>query len=87
VPLEDLTAEVFLVLRDAFFDRHGVARPFPLRSKHNTQADPLDEHIATLLTAQLAGAVCQKASGPLISPDMVVYHPDACLVWEPTVTA
>lgn len=78
MPLSDLTIETFLILREAFFRANGSPKPFALREKHNTQDDPLDEHIASLLTSRLTNALCQKASGPLISPDLVLYRPDEC---------
>lgn len=50
------------------------------RPKGNVQDDPFDEHIVRVLTEGLGDdARCQKSSGPLISPDLVVYRPDACL--------
>jgi hypothetical protein len=76
--LSDLTIEAFLILRDAFFDKAGVPIPFSLREKRNTQDDPLDEYIALILTDRLTNASCQKAPGPLISPDLVIYRQDAC---------
>lgn len=74
----DLTYEVFLVLREYFYDNAGKPRVFSLREKQNTQDDPLDEHIAAILSENLNDAICQKASGPLISPDFVVYRPYLC---------
>lgn len=74
----DLTVEVFLILRAAFFSEDGTPKLFSLREKRNTQDDPFDEYIAGLLHQQLHDAVCQRAAGPLISPDMVVFRPDAC---------
>jgi len=52
--------------------------PFKLRPKRNTQDDPLDEYISKLLEQGLIGAVCHKAPGPLISPDLVLYRPELC---------
>ena len=78
LPLSDLTIDAFLILRDAFFDGLGHSKPFLLRDKANTQDDPLDEYIAALLEERLRDATCQKSSGPLISPDMVIYRPDEC---------
>ena len=76
--LSDLTIEAFLILRDVFFDETGVPIPFSLREKRNTQDDPLDEYIALILTDRLTNASCQKAPGPLISPDLVIYRQDLC---------
>lgn len=76
--LSDLTVEAFLILRDAFFHKDGSPKLFTLREKHNTQDDPLDEYIAGILASKLVDATCQKSSGPLISPDLVLYRPDEC---------
>jgi hypothetical protein len=76
--LSDLTVEAFLILREAFFQADGSPKLFSLREKHNTQDDPLDEYIAKLLQSKLADALCQKSSGPLISPDLVLYRPEEC---------
>jgi len=78
MPLSDLSVDVFLVLRDAFFNDTGSPKPFLLREKRNTQDDPLDEHVAAVLADRLTSSCCHKASGPLISPDMVVYRPEHC---------
>jgi len=74
----DLTVEAFLALRNEFFSTGRRPRPFRLRDKRNTQDDPLDEHIVKLLSYSLKGIVCQKASGPLISPDIVLYREAEC---------
>lgn len=76
--LSDLTIEAFLILRDAFFHQDSSPKPFSLRDKRNTQDDPLDAHIATILSQKLTNATCQKASGPLISPDMVIFRQNEC---------
>ena len=78
MPNTDLVAEAFLLLRNAFFDNFDNPKPFHLRDKRNTQDDPLDEHIVNILTNGLKDAVCQKSSGPLISPDLTVYRRDLC---------
>ncbi len=78
MPPSDLTVEAFLILRDAFFRKDGLPKLFTLREKRNTQDDPLDQHIAGILTSKLTDALCQKSSGPLISPDLVLYRPDEC---------
>ena len=74
----DLALETFLALQAAFFHPDGSPRPFDLRDKANTQDDPLDEHIAAILGRDLVGARCERASGPLISPDMVVFREEQC---------
>lgn len=73
--MESLPLKVFLILRRTFFDSNGQPITFLLRPKNNTQDDPFDEYIANILRRELLplGAGCQKASGPLISPDFVVY--------------
>jgi hypothetical protein len=78
MPLSDLTVDAFLILRDTFFDEIGKPKLFSLREKRNTQDDPLDEYIAAILTDGLTQASCQKSSGPLISPDLVIYRRDKC---------
>lgn len=74
--MKNLALKVFVVLRNLFFDEVGNPIYFYLREKLNTQDDPFDEYIADELTKQLPamGATCQKSSGPLISPDMVVFR-------------
>lgn len=74
----DLTVDAFLLLRNAFFDDTVQPIPFPLRDKRNTQDGPLDEYISKLLAGGLTDAVCQKAPGPLINPDLVLYRPELC---------
>lgn len=68
----------FLALRARFFGNTTASIPFGLRDKRNTQDDPFDEFLATDVLANLKGITCVKASGPLITPDMVLYRPDAC---------
>lgn len=69
----DLPAAAFLALREAFFDAQGNPRVFELRDKRNTQDDPFDEYVHTLFYERLAaGIACQKASGPLITPDLAI---------------
>lgn len=74
----DLTADVFCILRNMFFDANCSPKSFPLRMKSNTQDDPLDEYIAKALATELKDAVCQKAPGPLVSPDIVIYRHKLC---------
>lgn len=73
--MDTLLVTTFSVLRNHFFDSKGRPIRFKLREKKNTQDDPFDEYISNLLDKELKkqGAHCQKAPGPLISPDMVVY--------------
>lgn len=74
----DLTVDTFLTLRDAFFGDDMIPRRFYHRDKRNTQDDPLDEYIASLLSSSLSDAICQKAPGPLVSPDLTIYRPELC---------
>ena len=76
--MPDLVTTAFLALRTRFFDEAGGPIPFALRDKRNTQDDPFDEFLATEVLDGLAGLACAKASGPLITPDMVLYRPDQC---------
>ena len=73
--MANLAAQVFSVLRDTFFDVYGKPVAVQLREKSNTQDDPFDEYIAKTLDDKLKEhkVRCQRAPGPLISPDMVVY--------------
>ena len=78
-PQTDLSAETFFALRNRFFDEEAHPRPFPLREKGRTQDDPLDEYICRCLEHDLPKDLeVEKASGSLISPDLVVYRPKAC---------
>ena len=76
--MADLPAEIFARLRHRFFHAEGTAQPvaFPLRDKRNTQDDPFDEFLASEVLNDLPGIRCAKASGPLVTPDMVFYRPD-----------
>lgn len=74
----DLTVEVFQVLRNVFFDKSARPIEFALRPKQNTQDDPLDEYIYHAIRVGLPNATCEKSSGPLISPDMIVYRENKC---------
>lgn len=74
--MADLPVSVFLRLRRRLFDGEGRPVPFPLRDKRNTQDDPFDEFLATDVLDDLPGIRCVRASGPLITPDMVCYRPD-----------
>jgi hypothetical protein len=75
---ERLPTIAFQQLRRRFFDDAGEPIPFVLRDKRNTQDDPFDEFLATDVLADLEAIACAKASGPLITPDMVLYRPDRC---------
>jgi len=72
--MSDLITSAFLALRNKFFDDAGSPIPFQLRDKQNTQDDPFDEFLATDVLAHLYGITCVKASGPLITPDMVLFR-------------
>ena len=74
----DLSVEVFLALRQRFFDTGAIPKPYPLRGKRNTQDDPLDEYICQVLEADLRSNVKVEVSGPLVTPDLVVHRPTAC---------
>ena len=74
----DLPTVAFLALRCRFFDGAGRPVPFRLRDKRNTQDDPFDEYLATDVLTRLDGISCAKATGPLITPDMVLYRPGLC---------
>jgi hypothetical protein len=77
--MTDLAAELFLVLRDAFFQAGPVPRTYRRRDKRNTQDDPLDEKIHELLTKKLPSDIgCFKAPGPLTTPDLVMLRSRAC---------
>lgn len=77
--LTDLAADVFLILRSAFFDEKSQPIPFKLRDKRNTQDDPLDEYIHRLLSANLPrGTECIRSPGPLITPDLVIMRSKLC---------
>jgi len=78
-PQTDLSAETFFALRNRFFDEGAHPRKFPLRQKGSTQDDPLDEYTCRCLESDLPSDLeVEKASGSLISPDLVVYRPTAC---------
>jgi hypothetical protein len=76
--LTDLTVEAFLILRDAFFNKDGSPKTFPLRAKGKTQSDPLDVYIANILSQQLTDAKCKPSPGPNTNPDMVVLREEEC---------
>jgi hypothetical protein len=74
----DLPTTAFLTLRERFFDGDGEPIPFSLRQKGGTQDDPLDEMIATVALSGMPGILCDKASGPLITPDLVLCRQERC---------
>lgn len=76
--MSDLPTVAFLTLRQRFFQVRGEPVPFGLRHKRNTQDDPFDEFLATDVLAGLNDTTCARASGPLITPDMVLYRPTQC---------
>ena len=78
-PQTDLSVDAFLALRDRFFDADATSISYYLRDKLNTQDDPLDEYICDVLKSDLRdGIEVERASGPLITPDMAVFRPDRC---------
>ena len=74
----DLSVEVFLALREHFFDAGATQKRYTLRDKRNTQDDPLDEYICRVLQAALPRGARVEASGPLVTPDLIVYRPSIC---------
>lgn len=77
--LSELPVEAFLVLSDHFFPHGNGHLRFSLRDKRDTQDDPLDKYICNVLMRGLGNGTTVKAStGPLVSPDMVVYRPATC---------
>lgn len=73
----DMAVQAFVALREEFFDADLAPIAFTLRDKRRTQDDPLDEHVGQRLAARLAReTVVVSATGPLISPDMVVAAPE-----------
>lgn len=79
----DIPAVAFLRLRAQFFD--GASRPIPfrVRDKRNTQDDPLDEMLGQDVLNGLEGITTWQASGPLVTPDMVLFRPERCLQMSP----
>lgn len=74
LPVTDLPAAAFLRLRQRFFDAAGQPIPFRLREKRNTQDDPFDEFLVTQVLADLPGASCVGAPGPVVMPDLVLFR-------------
>lgn len=74
----DLSVDVFLALREHFFDASAAPKTYTLRDKRNTQDDPLDEYICQVLQVALPFDVNVEASGPLVTPDLVVHRPSIC---------
>lgn len=75
MPPVDLPSRAFLQLREEFFDASGQPKAFTLRDKRNTQDDPLDELLGTVVLRKIPGVECVKSPGPLITPDLVIYDP------------
>ena len=73
--MSDLISMAFLTLTDRFFDKGGIPVPFTLRDKLNTQDDPFDEFLATEVFSGMEEITCVPSSGPLITPDIVLYRP------------
>lgn len=77
--IRELPVEAFLVLSEHFFPRGKGRLHFSLREKRDTQDDPLDKYICRVLGRGLGeGATVEESTGPLVSPDMVVYRPTTC---------
>ena len=74
----DLSVDVFLALHHRFFDAGAAPKSYALRDKRSTQDDPLDEYICQVLRSALPDGVKVEASGPLVTPDLVVHRPNAC---------
>lgn len=76
--MTDLATEAFIFLRNYFFNINGEPKPFSLRPKENTQDDPFDELLVTEVFKNPIDFRCQKASGPLVTPDMVLFRSQFC---------
>lgn len=76
--MSDLPTLAFLALRNHFFDETGKPIPFNLRDKSQTQDDPLDEMMASIVLSQIPGVSCIKSSGSLTSPDLALYREERC---------
>lgn len=75
----DLSIEAFKILRKTFFADNLTPIEFDLRDKRNTQDDPFDEFVADVLDKLLPNDVkCQRAPGPLITPDIALARPELC---------
>ena len=77
--IRELPVETFLVLSEHFFPHAKDHFCFSLRDKRDTQDDPLDKYICNVLRRGLGeGVTVEESTGPLVSPDMVVYRPATC---------
>lgn len=75
----DLSTDVFMALRNRFFDDDADPTVYSLRPKRNTQDDPLDGYLCDALSIDLRrGIETKRADGPLITPDMAIYRPELC---------
>ena len=75
----DLSVDAFKILRRTFFGDNGAGLEFDLRDKRNTQDDPLDEYVADIFERSFSSDVkCQRAPGPLITPDIALTRPALC---------
>ncbi len=72
--MNDIPINAFVMLRKHFFDDDMKPTDFFLRQKKNTQDDPLDEYMANNVLSNL-DVECER-SGPLVSPDIVLYDAD-----------
>ena len=77
--MDDLAAQAFRALRSAFYGPGATPESFRLRDKRNTQDDPFDEHVHRRLARVLGRQVaCERAPGPLVSPDLVLLRTRTC---------
>ena len=70
-----------------FFDAGMVPKSYTLRDKLNTQDDPLDEYICEALLLALPSGVKVAASGPLVTPDLVVSPAESSAIKHPEPTS
>lgn len=73
-----LIVEAFKILRNEFYNLDYTPKPYKLRDKLNTQDDPFDEYISNILKKGIKTSQCIRASGPLITPDLVLLRSELC---------
>jgi hypothetical protein len=73
----DIISEAFLLMRNNLYDIDCNPIQFYLRPKKNTQDDPLDEYLSTNILSKLENVITKKAPGPLITPDVILFRPNA----------
>ena len=71
----DLSAAVFGALHKRFFGQGGEPIEYHLRAKNNAQDDPFDEYVRESLNGDLGPDIRTVSSGPVTSPDMVIWRP------------